>query len=83
METLHATTATSAPVTDILHVYKFGPFVPLPEATSSLLDAALILGKHGMHRVCVVNEGTFMRVRVRVPLCAPACAAAGCGPFPT
>ncbi len=37
--------------------YKFGPFVPLPEATSSLLDAALILGKHGLHRVCVVDAG--------------------------
>ena len=57
METLHHTDATSVPVTEILHVFKFGPFVPLPEATSTLLDAALILGKHGLHRVYVVNEG--------------------------
>ena len=57
METLHHTTATSLPVSSILHVAKLGPFVPLPEATSTLLDAALILGKHGLHRVFVVDEG--------------------------
>ena len=49
--------------------YKFGPFVPLPEATSSLLDAALILGKHGLHRVCVVDAGEWaLRIAQSWPL---------------
>ena len=64
LQTLHHTDATAAPVTSILHVYKFGPFVPLPEATSTLLDAVLILGKHGLHRVFVVNDGVWTDVMV-------------------
>ena len=44
-------------VTDILHVFKYGPFVPLLEDSSTLLDAVLILAKHGLHRVCVVSSG--------------------------
>jgi hypothetical protein len=58
METIHHTDAfETKKVADILHVFKFGPFVPLLEESSTLLDAALILGKHGLHRVCVVKEG--------------------------
>lgn len=49
-------TQTSRPVTDVLHVFKFGPFVPLDES-ATLLDAILILGKHGLHRLCVVQLG--------------------------
>ncbi len=57
METLHANTAATVCVTEILHVFKFGPFVPLDYDTATLLDAVLILGKHGLHRVCVVKAG--------------------------
>jgi len=41
---------TETSVTEALHTFKFGPFVPLEEDdTTSLLDAALILGKCVTH----------------------------------
>ena len=46
----------TAKVTEVLHTHKFGPFVPLEEDSSTtLLDAALILGKYRQHRVVVVQ----------------------------
>ena len=58
MESLHHTDAFEAKtVKDVLHVFKYGPFVPLLEDSSTLLDAVLILGKHGLHRLCVVQPG--------------------------
>lgn len=38
---------TSTTVKDVLHTFQYGPFVPLEEEDSTtLLDAALILGKY-------------------------------------
>ena len=34
---------------------RFTPFAALREDTSSLLDAMLLLGQHGLHRIPVLN----------------------------
>lgn len=49
LETIESVDDTSrTPVTEVLHVFKYAPFVALPaDDTSTLLDAALILGRYG------------------------------------
>jgi len=51
----HSNYFSTTPVTDIMHVFKWGPFIALEAPTSSMLDVMLILGKFGHHRVIIVQ----------------------------
>eukprot|EP00298_Acanthocystis_sp_HF-20_P010647 c18970_g1_i1.p1 GENE.c18970_g1_i1~~c18970_g1_i1.p1 ORF type:complete len:352 (+),score=178.75 c18970_g1_i1:49-1104(+) len=43
------------PVSRATRAAKFGPLIPLEEKESTLLDAMLIMGKYGIHRIPIVS----------------------------
>lgn len=50
-------------VADVLRTFRTGPFVALAESCT-VLDAALVMGKYGQHRLMVVDESSSVLTNV-------------------